>query len=119
MWTAPLRSAGSAHFPSLGRWAFYPDSSLLALGVVDFVTRTVAVAGMQAHIERLEKTRALAARSNLRPVAYSISCGATKLIWVATAAMVYQGLRALLLLRFYSLQGATTRHFYSASATVL
>ena len=112
--TAQLRSALEARsqqrrFPSLVRAIGLSilTASLLALGLW-FVTRTGRriLAGMQAHIERLEKTRALAAGRaalggfDLRPVAYSISCGATKLaIWVATAAMIYAGL-TFVLLRF-------------------
>ena len=97
--TAQLRSALEARsqqrrFPILVRAIGLSilTASLLALGLW-LVTRTGrrVLAGMQAHIERLEKTRALAVGRaalggfDLRPVAYSISCGVTKLaIWLAT-----------------------------------
>ena len=112
--TAQLRSALEARsqqrrFPGLVKAIGLSilTASLLGLGLW-FVTRTGrrVLAGMQAHIEKLEKTRALAAGRaalggfDLRPVVYSISCGVTKLaIWVATAAMIYAWL-TFVLLRF-------------------
>jgi hypothetical protein len=112
--TAQLRSAFEARsqqrrFPGLVRGIGLSilTGSLLALGLW-LVTRTGrrVLAGMQTNIEKLEKTRALAAGQaalggfDLRPVMYSISCGVTKLaIWVATAAMIYAWL-TFVLLRF-------------------
>jgi len=112
--TAQLRSALEARsqqrrVPGLlrGIGLSLLTGSLLVLGLW-LVTRTGrrALAGMQANVERLEETRALAAGRaalggfDLRPVAYSISCGVTKLaIWAATAAMIYAWL-TFVLLRF-------------------
>jgi len=115
--TAQLRSALEARsrqrrLPELARGIGLSilTASLLLLGLW-LVTRTGrrVLAGMQANIERLEKTDAPAAGRaalggfDLRPVAYSINCGLTKLaIWLVAGALIYAWLTFAMLQFPYS-----------------
>lgn len=85
-------------------------ASLLALGLW-LVIRTGrrVLARIQANMERLEKTRAPAAGPaalggfDLRPAAYSINCGLTKLaVWIIAGALIYAWLTFAMLQFPYS-----------------